>query len=276
VTWLGYPGSVPGVGLDYTISDRIVTPDSSKPHYEEKLCRLPECYQPNDSVSRPRPRPARRADHGLPEGAFVYASFNNVYKINREMVAVWADILRRTPDSVFWCLAPVPARANLLEAFAAERVDAERLVFAGAIDYAAHIDRVALADLALDTFPCNGHTTTSDLLWAGVPVLALSGESFASRVSESLLSAIGLEEMAVRDRAAYADLAVRLHDDRPLLAFYAERLARNLSSAPLFDSTRFTRHLESAFAAMAARARAGLPPDHIDVPAMTPDDAPLA
>lgn len=276
VTWLGYPGSVPGIGFDYTISDRIVTPDSSKSYYEEKFCRLPESYQPNDSVARPRPRAARRADHGLPEGAFVYASFNNVYKITREMVAVWAAILRRTPESVFWCLAPVPARANLVEAFAAEHIDVERLVFAGAIDYAAHIDRVALADLALDTFPCNGHTTTSDLLWAGVPVLALSGHSFASRVSESLLSAIGLAELAVNDRASYCDVAVALYDDPDRIAALKARLGENRLTRPLFDSERFTRHLERGFASMAARARAGLAPDYIDVEPLPERSGPFA
>lgn len=276
VTWLGFPGSVPGVGLDYTISDAIVTPDASKPHYDEKLCRLPETYQANDSSGRARPRPARRADHGLPETAFVFASFNNVYKITREMVALWGDILRRTPQSRFWCLAPVAARQHLLVAFEAEGVAADRLVFAGAIDYQAHIDRVALADLVLDTFPCNGHTTTSDVLWAGVPVVALTGKSFASRVSESLLHAVGLEELAVRERAAYADLAVALHDQPERLAELRQRLSENARIMPLFDSERFTRHLERAYEMMAERARSGLGPDHIDVPPLPPRTAPFA
>ncbi|MCD2175583.1 O-linked N-acetylglucosamine transferase, SPINDLY family protein [Rhizobium sp. C4] len=264
-TWLGYPGTVTGIGLDYCISDPIVTPESSRPFYEEKLCRLPECYQSNDSVSRARPRGARRADHGLPESAFVFASFNNVTKISREMVGIWAQILARTPGSIFWCLAPVAARGNLLRAFAQDGIVADRLVFAEATSYEKHMDRLALADLVLDSFPYNGHTTTSDALWGGVPLVALSGNSFASRVAESLLHAVGLPEIAVNDRAAYADLAVALHDDRDLLAEIRERLKANARIMPLFDSERFTRHLERAYEAMAQRARAGLAPDHIDV-----------
>lgn len=275
VTWLGYPGSVTGVGLDYAISDPIVTPESSRPFYEEKLCRLPETYQSNDSVSRARPRPARRADHGLPEGAFVFASFNNVTKISREMVEIWAQILNRTPDSMFWCLAPVAARTNLLAAFAQGGIPADRLVFAEATSYEKHMDRLGLADLVLDSFPYNGHTTTSDSLWAGVPLVALSGNSFASRVAESLLHAVGLPELAVHDRAAYADLAVALHDDPERLAELKTRVAANARILPLFDSERFTRHLERAFEMMAERAAAGLAPDHIDVEPLPPRQVPF-
>ena len=275
VTWLGYPGSVTGVGLDYAISDPIVTPESSRPFYEEKLCRLPETYQSNDSVSRARPRPARRADHGLPEGAFVFASFNNVTKISREMVEIWAQILNRTPDSMFWCLAPVAARTNLLAAFAQGGIPADRLVFAEATSYEKHMDRLGLADLVLDSFPYNGHTTTSDSLWAGVPLVALSGNSFASRVAESLLHAVGLPELAVHDRAAYADLAVALHDDPERLAELKARLEINARIMPLFDSERFTRHIERAYEMMADRARAGLAPDHMDVEPLPPRQTPF-
>lgn len=274
-TWLGYPGTVTGIGLDYAISDPIVTPDSSRPFFEEKLCRLPETYQSNDSVSRARPGPARRADHGLPEGAFVFASFNNVTKISREMVGIWAQILARAPDSIFWCLAPVAARANLLAAFARGGIAADRLVFAEATSYEKHMDRLPLADLVLDSFPYNGHTTTSDALWAGVPLVALSGNSFASRVAESLLHAVGLPELAVHDRAAYADLAVALHDDPERLAELKARLEINARIMPLFDSERFTRHIERAYEMMADRARAGLAPDHMDVEPLPPRQTPF-
>ena len=274
-TWLGYPGTVTGLGLDYCISDPVVTPDSSRPFYEEKLCRLPESYQSNDCVSRARPRPARRADHGLAEGAFVFASFNNVTKLSREMVGIWAQILARTPGSIFWCLAPVAARANLLAAFLQDGIPADRLVFAEATSYEKHMDRLPLADLVLDSFPYNGHTTTSDALWAGVPLVALSGNSFASRVAESLLNAVGLPELAVHDRAAYADLSVALHDNPEQLAQLKARLAVNARIMPLFDSERFTRHLERAYEMMAERARAGLAPDHIDVEPLPPRQVPF-
>lgn len=275
VTWLGYPGTVTGIGLDYCVSDPVVTPDSSRPFYEEKLCRLPESYQSNDCVSRARPGPARRADHGLTEGAFVFASFNNVTKLSREMVEIWAQILARTADSIFWCLAPVAARGHLVDAFAKGGIPADRLVFAEATSYEKHMDRLPLADLVLDSFPYNGHTTTSDALWAGVPLVALSGNSFASRVAESLLNAVGLPELAVRDRAAYADLAVTLHDEPERLADLKARLAANARIMPLFDSERFTRHLERAYEMMAERARAGLPPDHIDVEPLPPRQVPF-
>lgn len=275
VTWIGYPGSVAGIGLDYTLVDRIITPDRSKPHYDEKLCRLPETYLANDCVSRARPGPARRADHGLPEKSFVFASFNGAMKLNRETIVAWAEILSRTPGSILWCMAPVAARANLVAAFAGEGIEKERLVFAGPLGYDQHISRVALADLALDSFPCNGHTTTSDMLWAGVPVVAQSGRSYASRVSESLLTAVGLPDLVVHDRRAYVELAVALHDDPERFADIRTRLQDNARIMPLFDTERITRHLESAYEAMAARARAGMPPDHIDVTALPPRRAPF-
>lgn len=275
VTWIGFPGSVVGVGLDYTLVDAVVTPDSSKPFYDEKLCRLPENYFANDGLVRPRPGPTRRVDHGLPEGAFVYASFNGVMKLNRETIVLWASILDRTPGSILWCLAPVAARGNLIAAFNAAGIGADRLVFADALPYVPHISRAALADVVLDTFPCNGHTTTTDMLWAGVPVVTRSGASLASRVSDVLLHAVGLGDLVVRDPQAYADLAVSLFEEPERLAEVKARLERNGRIMPLFDTERETRHLEMAFEMMAARARAGLAPDHIDVPALPPRQAPF-
>lgn len=274
-TWIGYPGSVNTCGIDYNISDRFVTPDSSVPFYEEKLCRLPESYQPNDNTGRAEPQPVSRAAYGLPEHAFVFASFNNVFKITGAIVNGWADILKRTPGSVFWCLAPEAARANLLKALTGPEVAPERVVFMEPVAYAAHLSRMALADLVLDTCPYNGHTTASDALWAGVPFLGLSGHTFAARVSESLLEAVGLPELVTRDLPSYADLAVMLHDNRPMLAGLRTRLAENRRISPLFDGERLARHVEMAFDLMAARARAGLPPDHIDVPALPPRQTPF-
>lgn len=271
VTYLGYPGSVNGVGFDYAITDKVVTPTASFRFYDEKLCRLPECYQANDCVSRPLPGAANRRDHGLPENAFVFASFNVLSKITRAMVTLWSRILKACPGSVFWCLCGDDmARGNLMNAFAEEGVAAERIIYAGFAPYASHVSRVALADLVLDTFPCNGHTTTSDLLWAGVPVLALSGNSFASRVSESLLRALGMPDLAVHSAEDYVGLAVDLFDNRARLTTIRTRIAENRGIAPLFDSQRLTRHLESAYEQMAARARAGLPPGHFDVEALPP------
>lgn len=274
-TWIGFPGSVAGVGLDYTLVDAVVAPDTSRPFYDEKLCRLPENYFANDGLARPLPGPARRADHGLPEDAFVYASFNGAMKLNRETVDLWASILRDAPGSILWCMAPVAARTNLLAAFAAQGIEADRLVFAEALPYEAHISRAALADVALDTFPCNGHTTTTDMLWAGVPVVTRSGSSLASRVSRGLLRAIGLEDLAVSDADSYRALAISLAREPQRLAEVKARLAENARIMPLFDTERETRHLEIAFEMMAERARAGLAADHIDVPALPPRKSPF-
>ena len=274
-TWIGYPGSVNTCGIDYNISDRFVTPDTSIPFYEEKLCRLPESYQPNDSTGRAEPSPTSRAAHGLPDDAFVFASFNNVFKITGAIVNAWADVLKRTPGSILWCLAPEAARANLLKALAGPEVSAERIVFMAPASYAAHLSRIALADLVLDTCPYNGHTTASDALWAGAPFLGLSGHTFAARVSESLLEAVGLPELVTRDLPTYADRAVNLHDDRTQLAELRARLAENRRIKPLFDGERLTRHVETAFEMMAERARMGLSPDHIDVPALPARQTPF-
>ncbi len=277
MTWLGYPGSMPGHGFDYAITDGIVTPDDAKPFYEEKLCRLPECYQPNDCITRPNPRGARRVDHGLPEGAFIFASFNGETKITRAMVGRWAGLLQGVENSHFWCLCKdETARRNILAEFARQGIAAIRITFANHVEYEAHIDRIPLADLVLDTFPCNGHTTTSDTLWAGVPVLTMTGRSFAARVAASLLSAIGLPELVANDEQAFVQKATALATSPHELADLRARIAANRYRAPLFDSERFARHLEAAYEAVAERARQGLAPEHMDIAALPPRTKPFA
>ncbi|MCM2440925.1 glycosyl transferase [Agrobacterium vitis] len=268
-TYLGFPGPVSGVDLDYAITDPVVTPDSAEAFYQEKFCRLPECYQANSAASRPQPKPTRRADHGLPERAFVFASFNGVQKITPQTLALWARVLRSAPDSLLWMLCPDAfARTNLEAAFAAEGIDPARILFAGKQDYGDHVHRLPLADLALDTFPYNGHTTTSDMLWSGLPVLTKRGHCFAARVSESLLKAVGLEQLVADDEEAFVSLAAELARQPDKIAALKNHLAANRHAAPLFDTLRFTRHLERAYEMMAERARAGLAPARIDVPVL--------
>ncbi|WP_051559313.1 O-linked N-acetylglucosamine transferase, SPINDLY family protein [Allorhizobium undicola] len=275
-TWIGFPGSVRGLGLDYHITDPIVTPDAAKPWFEEKLCRLPDSYQGNCSVTKPRPRAESRAAHGLPEGAFIFGSFNSQQKITPQTMQLWAKVLHAVPDSLFWILCQGEvAQANLLAEFDRLGIGRERILLAEPIRYADHLSRVGLADLALDTFPYNGHTTTSDLLWGGLPVLTRQGETFAARVSQSLLSAIGLPELVAADEAGFVAEARRLAHDRPALAALRARLAENRGIMPLYDTGRFTRHLERAYEMMADRARAGLAPDHMDVPALAPRREPF-
>ncbi|MVA57438.1 glycosyl transferase [Agrobacterium vitis] len=268
-TYLGFPGPVSGVDLDYAITDPVVTPDSAEAFYQEKFCRLPECYQANSAASRPQPRPSRRADHGVPEHAFVFASFNGVHKITPQTMSLWARVLRAAPDSLLWMLCPdAIARTNLEAGFVAEGIDPARILFAAKQDYGDHVHRLPLADLALDTFPCNGHTTTSDMLWGGLPVLTKRGHCFAGRVSESLLKAVGLDQLVADDEEGFVSLAAELARQPDKIAALKNHLAASRHAAPLFDTLRFTRHLERAYEMMAERARAGLAPARIDVPAL--------
>jgi len=267
--WLGFPGTTVNVDLDYIIGDPYVLPERSKEHFHEKYCRLPECYQPNDPLNRPKPRPTTRAQHGLPEDAFVFASFNGNRKITPQMLDVWCNILKRCKNSVLWLLCNGPrAEANLWSRMEARGINRKRVVFTARIGYQDHIDRQQLADLGLDTFPVNGHTTTSEQLWGGLPVLTVKGTNFASRVSESLLNAIGVPELIADDVQAYEDMAVQLSSQPERIAQFKETLAANRYVKPLFDAERFTHHLETAFEMMIERARQGLAPDHMDVPAL--------
>ncbi|WP_051559311.1 O-linked N-acetylglucosamine transferase, SPINDLY family protein [Allorhizobium undicola] len=267
-SYLGFPGSVHDVDLDYAITDPIVTPDAAKPFYSEKLCRLPETYQANGAALRPRPKSLSRGELGLPDNVFLFASFNGAQKIEGKAVALWASVLRAVPEAMLALIAvPETAEDNLRAAFAAHAIGPERLVFSGQSPYDLFISKMAACDLALDTLIYTGHTTTSDALWAGLPVLTRKGKTFAGRVSESLLRAVGLPDLVAQDEADFVEKAAMLarHPDR--LAEVRERLARQRETFPLFDVARFTRHLERGYELMAERARAGLPPDHIDVPA---------
>jgi hypothetical protein len=269
VAFLGFPGSGTGIDCDYVIGDHVVTPDSSRPYYHEKFCRLPDTYQPNDNIYRPRSPPMRRSDAGLPADKFVFASFNAVRKITPAVFDLWMRILKAAPDSVLWLLCGDSiARRNILRHSIESGVDVERIVFAAPTGQHAHIARLQSACLGLDTFPYNGHTTTSDKLWAGLPVVTVRGTNFASRVSESLLRAVGLEELVAEDFDDYVTLAVRLAHSPTELEGLRRKLLYNRTHTPLFDTQRYTRHLEDAFVMMAERCRRGDPPDHLDVPAL--------
>jgi predicted O-linked N-acetylglucosamine transferase (SPINDLY family) len=275
-TWLGFPGSVNNTDLDYTIGDHFVLPETSKPNYHEKFLRMPEVYQPNDPANRPRPRPVTRAQLGLPEDAFVLASFNGNRKITADMMDTWSNILKRAPNTVLWLMLSAPgAQANLQNYLHKRGIAANRIIFTKRVDYQEHMDRQQAADLGIDTFPVNGHTTTSEQLWGGLPVLTLKGTNFASRVSESLLNAIGLPELIAEDAKAYEDLAVELSQNPERIAEYKRRIKQNVPVMPLFDAERFCRHLETGYEMMVDRAKQGLEPDHLDIPALPVRTEPL-
>lgn len=263
VAWLGFPGSAIGIDCDYIIGDRFVTPDEAAPDFHEIFCRLPDSYQPNDPVARPRPRADSRSAHGLPDDVFLFASFNTARKLTPKTLDLWSRVLKRAPKAHLWIMGP---EAELKSAFLRRGISPNRLHFANKAPYDRHMDRTPLADLGLDTFPCNGHTTTSDMLWAGLPVVTRKGQSFSGRVSESLLNAIGLGDLVAEDDAAFVELAARIANNPDEGRALKARLDDNRKTYPLFNAALLCRHLEKAYEMMADRARKGLEPAPIDVP----------
>jgi protein O-GlcNAc transferase len=262
-TFLGFPGSTGAAYIDYLIGDRIVTPLEHAPHYAEKIAQMPVCYQPNDRQRALPPAPARR-DHGLPEGAVVLAGFNQPYKISVEVFDSWCRLLHALPQAVLWLLEwNEQSRVNLAREAQARGVDPARLVWAPRMAPADHMARMQLADLFMDTWPCNAHTTASDALWAGVPVVTWPGRTFASRVAASLVHAAGLPELACRDLAHYEQTVTALAGDAPRRQAMRAQLVAARSTSPLFDSLRFTRDIEALYERMLQQHARGLAPDHL-------------
>lgn len=248
VNWLGYPSTLGQRRLaDYIIGDPVVTPPSHQADFSETLALLPDCYQPTDSVRTSTTTPTRKAA-GLPEEGLVFCSFNQIYKITPSVFDVWCRILAATPDSVLWLLeGPQIAIDNLRSEAQMRGIDAERLIFAPKLPQSEHLARLALADLALDTSPYTSHTTGSDALWAGVPLLTTIGSTFGSRVAASLLVATGLPELVCNDWHAYLELAVALAKDTTRRQQLRQHLLTGRQTLPLFDTRRFTRNLEALF-----------------------------
>lgn len=269
VNYLGFAGPLGSRELaDYIIADHVVLPEHNAAFFEEKVVRLPGSLMPRgrDGETAEAATPDR-ADHGLPRDCTVFCCFNNAYKINPAVFGSWMNILKRVDRSVLW-LSDVGeiAKSNLRKQASGQGVDPDRLVFAGRVASSAdHLARHRLADLFLDTLPYNAHTTASDALWAGLPVVTQIGNGFAGRVAASLLSAIGLPELITRTRAEYEALAIDLALDRPRLHGIRERLENARATSSLFDAALYARRLEAAYEAMFRRHQAGLPPDHIDI-----------
>jgi predicted O-linked N-acetylglucosamine transferase (SPINDLY family) len=267
VNYLGFPGTMGAEYIDYIIGDAIVVPEAHRPHYTEKIACLPHCYQPNDATRSIAERPVARAEWGLPAVGFVFCCFNNNYKITPEVFDVWMRLLGQCEGSVLWLFEENREAAGNLRSEASLRgVDPDRLVFAPRLPLPEHLARHAAADLFLDTLPVNAHTTASDALWAGLPLLTRRGEAFAGRVAASLLEAAGLPELVTTNKDDYERVALDLATDPVKLRAIRERLAHARLNAPLFDGAAYARHLEAAYVAMAERYQAGLPPAHIHVP----------
>jgi predicted O-linked N-acetylglucosamine transferase (SPINDLY family) len=272
VNYLGFPGTMGSDCHDYIIGDPVVTPLDHAEGYSECIAQLPGCYQPNDR-RRAVAEPQSRARWGLPADAFVFCSFNANYKITPEVFDAWCRLLAAVPDAILWTFeSNGQARRNLLAEAARRGIGAERFYWAPPLSNAEHLARIGCADLFLDTLPVNAHTTASDALWAGLPVVTVRGDTFVSRVAASLLTAAGLAELVAGDLAGYERMALELAGDRARLARLRERLGRDRLQCALFDSGRTTRGLEDLFARMAQRHRAGLAP--APLPALLPADEP--
>jgi protein O-GlcNAc transferase len=266
INYLGYPGTMGAPYMDYIIADATLITPETEPFYTEQVIYLPHSYQPNDRKRSVSPHSFTRAELGLPEDAFVFCCFNNNYKITPETFERWMEILRAVPDSVLWLLqASAHTASNLRNEAQVRGVCPDRLIFAPKLPMDQHLARQRCADLFLDTLPYNAHTTTSDALWVGLPVLTCMDSAFASRVAASLLRAIDLPELVTMDGAAFEARAIELASDRDQLKALRKRLSANRSHAPLFDIDRLARSIEDAYTQVHARREAGQPPAPIRV-----------
>jgi protein O-GlcNAc transferase len=269
VNYLVYPGTMGADFIDYIIGDAELIPQGDEVFYAEKVVRLPECYQVNSARPVKSANIPVRADANLPESGFVFCCFNSNYKITPDVFDIWMRLLDRVEGSVLWLLeGNAAASRNLRLEAEARGVRAERLVFAPRMSPSNHMLRQRLADLFLDTLPCNAHTTASDALWAGLPVLTCRGATFPGRVAASVLRATGLPELITENLNDYEALAFRLATTPELMADIRDRLARNKTTHPLFDTDRYRRHIESAYVTMHERYQRGESPQGFSVPAI--------
>ncbi|WP_230181840.1 tetratricopeptide repeat protein [Aquabacterium sp. CECT 9606] len=265
VSFLGFPGTTGAEYMDYFIGDAIVSPLEHADNYSEKLALMPRCYQPNDR-QRAKPQPCTREEVGLPRDALVLCGFNQPFKLSPEVFDVWCRMLRQLPGSVLWLLQWNDQSPPQLRAEAEARgVDASRLIFAPRVGPKEHMSRLALADLFIDTWPCNGHTTASDALWAGVPMVTYAGNTFASRVAASLLTDVGLPELVTTNLIDYEAKVMQLATDLVQRQTIRDQLVHARETAPLFDSHSYTRDFGQLLWAMAERWSQGLPFDHISL-----------
>jgi predicted O-linked N-acetylglucosamine transferase (SPINDLY family) len=252
--------------IDYLIADPIVVPPVERPHYCERIVYLPHSYQPNDNLRPIASIATRRADFGLPDRGFVLCSFNNSYKICPRAFEIWMRVLQRVENSVLWLLRTNSwAEQNLRAAARTQGVSPERLIFADRLPHGEHLERHRHADLFVDSFTYNAHTTASDALWAGLPVVTRAGRQFAARVAASLLHALDLPELVTDTDAAYEQLILELAMNPDKLAAIRARLAENRLNRPLFDTAQYTRDIERAFQAMHERHQQGLAPEDIRI-----------
>lgn len=267
VNYIGFPGTLGTDYYDYVIADATVLPPEHFAFYTEQVAWLPDTYLPTDAIRAIAPRTPPRSELGLPESSFVFCAFNLSYKINPAMFDVWMRLLHAVEGSVLWLREYNTVAARNLRAEAERRgVAPERLVFAPRAPLAAdHLARQRQADLFLDALPYNAHTTATEALWAGLPVLTCLGSGFAGRVASSLNRAVGMPELVTQSLTEYEALALQIANDPALCAHFKDQLARNRQTHPLFDTARFTRNIEAAFVTMWQACQDGRPPQHFAV-----------
>jgi protein O-GlcNAc transferase len=268
VNYYGYPGTMGASFMDYIVGDSYLMPAGAEVLYQEKILYLPESYQPNDDQRPIAGFVGSRADHGLPDEAFVFCCFNKPYKITPDVFSSWMQILAAVPKSVLWLQSTdETVRRNLRQSASKCGVEPDRLVFAGRVPTTSeHLARYRLADLFLDTYPYTAHTTANDALWVGLPVLGFSGETFSARVSESLLSALGLNDWVMRSISNYQVRAIELAKQPEQLADLRERLRQGKEVSSLYKPTQITRWLEKGLKSAHDKHVNGLAPEHIFVP----------
>jgi predicted O-linked N-acetylglucosamine transferase (SPINDLY family) len=268
VSYLGYPGTMAADYIDYLIADRTLIPEESQKYYSEKIVYMPNSYQVNISKRSVSEASLLRHELGLPNTGFIFCCFNNNYKITPTTFDSWMRILKKVDGSVLWLFSHydnTTTTKNLKKEAIKFGINEDRLVFAKHVPNEEHLNRIKQADLFIDTLPCNAHTTASDALRMGLPVLTCMGNSFASRVAASVINAVNLPELITTNQEQYESLAIELATHPEKLKIIKEKLVSNLSTAPLYDTKLFTKNLESAYTMMYDRYQQDLDPDHIYV-----------
>jgi protein O-GlcNAc transferase len=266
VNYLGYPGTMGAEYFDYIIADSILIPENSRIHYSEKVAYLPHCYQPNCRHRNISDKIALRSQYYLPESGIVFCSFNHPWKITPYIFSSWMKILHSVKNSVLWIMViDDTAKRNLKKEAEVRGIDTNRLIFADSLPVEEHLNRLQLADIFLDTFPYGAHTTCSDALRMGLPVITMMGQSFASRVAGSLLTTIGLSELITYSQTEYENLAIRLATNPTELKNIKIKLIENKQTSPLFDSERYAKNIETLYMKMVQRNGNGEEPDHLFV-----------
>ena len=248
INFLGYPGTTGSLNMDYIIADKNLISKNQEKYYTEKIIYLPNCYQPNDNTKKILINKLEKSNFNLPEEKIILCSFNNTYKITQEIFDIWINILKKNSNTVLWLLSNSELfEKNISNYISSKHIDSSRIIFAKPTNNADHMERLSLADLFLDSYPCSGHTTASDALWVGLPLVTIKGKTFASRVASSLLNNIGLNQMVTSSFNEYYNLACDLISNRNKLLSVKNKLKDNKFKKSLFNSEEYTKNLEKAY-----------------------------